>query len=41
MREYLRSRIKYLETKSKNNNIINDSGGRNGRKFDFFFHSKE
>jgi len=37
MREYLSSRIKYLETKSKNNNIINYSRGRNGRKVDFFF----
>jgi len=32
----LSSRIKYLETKSKNN-VINDSRGRNGRKVNFFF----
>ena len=36
IREYLSSRIKYLETKSKNN-VINDSRGRRGRKVSFFF----
>jgi hypothetical protein len=41
MREYLSSRIKYLETKSKNSNIINYSRGRNGRKFALFFMVKK
>ena len=34
------SRIKYFETKSKNN-VINDSRGRNGRKVNFFFTVKK